>query len=502
MNVHIPIFAVLLCGLGSACGGDDFVESRPRPLEVDLVPVAGLDSVEAELVERGAVWRDRRCLRPALRSTSKPGSGAAAIDQFFRGDTVVSGCVEVLDEILGVGPDSFDWDGFLSTGDGIPPELISRLNGLCTPALDAVGEAISFEDVCSPWLPGVRADPPDRVIAQRLPMARVLLDRVTYQPVEALETMWNTLELIRFQQDLLRGGGSRDWVARTVPPLRLQQGPWVAWLLESGDLDDAALDRTIEGLSILLDSEPTHGALVAAWGYRFFVQELRPRLHGFFWAPPGGWDPGRPLRWGWERNNAWMDEDSEKVILLLAVEQHLDVLAEACPTNSELLECIRGLYALAPPDQDDDQPIPAAGKGDVERMGRAMAGPDRKGVFLEWNVDISAVELNRQAWILVEALEELSFRSLRLAQLRLHAAILRAWRTTGRCPGFADLDGVEWQALTQDPVFGGRLDVSNGAGDEWVMRSTGRYTGYRVNEWDLAYRFHCPPEGWEALAVH
>ena len=422
-----------------------------------------------------------------LRGGPTSGSGEAALARLVEGAALAE-CAVAVAAVERGRPGRYDawWDAFFATGRGVSPALRDRLEGACGAALREVLSVVQHDDVCSPWRPGVRADPGTQGAVLDLSTARVLLGRTGYDPKAALQEVREALDWIRFQQDVLRGGGDRAWAAQAVQQLRTLQGPWIRWLLERGDLDGDALSEVVDALGLLLDTEPSPGTLVAAVTYRLFVQEWQPRLHGLFWIPPGGWDPGHPQRWHWDNGSAHVGEDSEKAILLLALEQHLEALGVACPEGARRGDCLRGLYELVSGDH-------GAGEGGVSRLRRAVLGTDPEGVFLEWFVDITLGEMNRQAWSLVLDVEGLSFRSLRLAQLRLHAAFLRTWRRTGRCPSEGELDAAAWGPLLEDPVFGGALDLSHGLGDHWVIRPRGRFSDVRIDAWGPDYVFSCPP---------
>jgi len=427
---------ILLGALAAACS--EGPERRPKDAEVNLVPGGELEEVEARLVARGEVWRSRRCPRPVLRGDRLPGSGSDALAALIAGNG----------------------------GDGAG-------------ALSKVSAVIAHEDICSPWLPGVRADPMDRGVVAAMIEAQAA--REDLRPDAALR---DALDLVRLQQDLVRGGGSAAWVAQVVHPFRLHLAPHLARLIDAPGLSDAALEEAIQALGLLIDTEPAPGVLVAAWTYRLFVQEWQPRLHGIFWLPPGGWDPGHPYRWHWDEESAYIDQRSEKAILLLALDRHLDALERACPEDATPDSCVRGLYGL--------MHIEADGKGGVRRLVKALTGPDPHGVFLDWFTGISAANMGKQAWVMVAELEQLAWRRLRLAQLRVHAAAVAAARKTGSCPDDATAEAHALQALLEDPALGGQLNLTRGDLDTWSIRPAGRFTDARVNAWGLEHRFRCP----------
>lgn len=452
-----PEIILVLCALCAACG--DGRPARPEDAEVDLVPAGGLQAIEERLVERGSAWRDRRCPREVVRGDGAPGSGSAALAG------------------IAAGPDLTRCGVALREHDS--PD-VRHLRELCGPILAAARAVTRRADVCSPWLPGVLGDPQDGGLLDTLGGAQVIL-----QGGEDLDALRGALDMVRLQQDVLRGGGSARWVPRAVHAYRLHQEPLIRRLLAGGGLDGDDLREAADALAVLVATEPSPGALVGGWTYRLFVQEWQPRLHGIFWVPPGGWDPGHPYRWHWDEESAYIDQGSEKAILLLALERHLDHVAEACPTDAAPHECVRGLYGMMFPASD--------GKGGMRRLARAFDDPDRAGVFLDWFTAISARNMGKQAWVMVADVEQLAWRGLRLAQQRIHAAVLLASRRTGRCPALGDLGAPAWSGILADPAFGGQLEVEIGEDGAWVLRPRGRFSDERVNALGLDYRFDCPP---------
>jgi hypothetical protein len=444
---------LVLAVVAGACG--DGPGPRAKDAEVDLVPAGGLERIEARLVARGRIWTDRRCPRPILRGRATPGSGAAALAALAAGPDLAR-CATAVQEPRRPGRD--------------------RLLETCAPVLDAARGVVRHAEVCSPWLPGVLGDPEGGGLLDVLGRAQVLL-----AGRDGRDTLWDALDMVRLQQDALRGGGSARWAPRAVHAFRLHQEPLIRRLLEGRTLGADALAQAADALGVLVGSEPSPGDLVEAWTYRLFVQEWQPRLHGIFWVPPGGWDPGHPYRWHWDEESAYIDQGSEKTILLLALERHLELLSRACPGDAGHGECVRGLYGMLSPDGD--------GEGGVRRLMRAFDAPDAAEVFLDWFTTISARDMGAQAWVMVADLELLAWRRMRLAQQRVHASVCLAARRTGRCPTPGELGA----GILADPVFGGVFGVEAADPVTWTLRPGGRFTDDRANALGLDYTFDCTP---------
>ena len=450
-----------------------------------LVSSEEVAAVEAEVMKRLQEYRDLKCIRPVLRGEAEPGSGTDRIAAFGEGRGEIEPCFEfVKTHSNSLMPE--DFDQFIDTGEGIPGDLLGPLGKACRALPGILGAAVARGDVCTPWRPGVRGNPSFMPLLHASKVS-VILGRTAYRPEDALTLARTALDRFRMDQDTVRGGGTLIMAMISVASTMRFQAPWLTWILERADLDAAGYAEIADALEILSGTEPRIGTVLEADSYWSYLQILFPLIKGPDWIPPGGWDDGHvPVRsrdgFGILGTKSFVDEITDASILIVAMHMVQSAQIEACPVDASPLECMAGLRRHVADVMARNQ------VGAVRRVIRILAAKEPHLAIRQWIVDI-LMAVATPAFD--KYVEKYAQRVLRIAQLRIHASVLREWAETGNCR--EDFAHDRWATLTRDPVFGGSLGVTRDTGTgEWVIRAAGTFQTPSV-EGDVEYRFECPP---------
>jgi hypothetical protein len=482
MNPRVLLVAVLSFLLlpGPAAGADE------TPQGPALVTPEEVAAVEARVMARVDAYRVASCRRPVLRGTPAEGSGTEAVRGIAEGGPLHQRCHAFLDANA-EGLPSTDFDAFIASGAGVAPDLAAALPEGCGELPAAIRDAVGHEDVCSPWRPGVRGNPSFLPIL-RTSKAAVILGRLGYTPADCLPELRVALDRIRYDQDIVRGGGTLIAAMVSVASTVRYQVPWIRWLLDRGDLDAAQLTEVIDSLGILLETEPSIGGIIEADGTWSFLQMILPTVKGSGWVPPGGWDRDhQPSAAGAPESpygsQHFIDPATDAALVVVAMEEIQRTQDAACPADALPLACIDGLRRYGEEARRRD------GNGAVLRAIKVLAAPDPRAAVRRWVVDI-LMGVGSPAF--ARYAEKYALRSFQLATLRLQAAMLREWRRTGGC-GVPRGPGAG--PLVADPIFRGPLEVRQEAGsDQWVVRPGGAFVEVSVND-EAVVRFSCPPRG-------
>ena len=312
-------FAVLATVLGSLTAGCQ--TAVPRAQEEP----GQAKALEAQLLE-GLSALPRHCPRPVLRGTARPGSGEAAALR-AREAMAAPACSAVFERQ--------DQPAL----DALAP---------CLPAVDALREAVSHEDLCSPWRAGIRAN------AAFLPLVR--LGRLVSAKARALldarqnpQAATLLLDAVRFSQDLARGGPSIVTAAighSIYNAVKPQLGQLLAQQHETPGLASQlaaeliALQGTEPDMHLLLRGEVLYSQLHGI---------LSP-LKGPDWVPPGGFEShGPPSPLSQEGPTFTSSVEGDMVLAWVAFDRFAKRLIGACPAGSTLDRCLSGLQLLHQP---------------------------------------------------------------------------------------------------------------------------------------------------------
>ncbi|MFH1530998.1 MAG: hypothetical protein ABIK09_09735 [Pseudomonadota bacterium] len=475
------IIGLLLLGTLAAppAAGED-----PTPVSA-LVTPEEVAAVEARVMQRIAEYRAVRCVRPVLRGDPTPGSGAEGLAAFGADAPALQGCFSFSEE-NGEAISPKDLVAFLETGEGLPVDLTEALRSECGGVSAAVSAAVAHGDVCSPWRPGIKGIPAFLPFIRTSKIA-VILGRTAYTSADTLPLARAALDRIRFDQDTFRGGGTLIAAMVGTASTIAYQVPWLRWLLDQASLDEAALSEIVDSLGVLLATEPPVGEIIEADGYWGFLQLILPVLKGSDWTPPGGWDhdhvsapeDGAGAPFG---TRSFIDARTDAAILLVAMDEIQRAQTAACPLDATPLACIDGLRKHS----EEMQRRLEVSK--IIRAIRVLGSPDARTALRQWIVDIL---MGVATPAFEKYVEKYSLRAIRIAALRVHAAVLREWSATGACR--EDFSGGEWAGIIKDPIFDGDLGVTRDpTTTEWIVRPAGTFSTESINQ-ELEYRFHCPP---------
>ncbi len=454
-----------------------------------LVTPAEVAAVEARVLARVEAYRAASCLRPVLRGAPAKGSGTEAVQEIGEGAPPWQRCISFLEaEAEGLATES-SFETYLETGEGVTAELAAALEEACGDLAAGVRAAVAHEEVCSPWRPGVRGNPAF-VPLMRTSKAAVILGRTGYTSADALGPAREALDRMRFDQDVIRGGGTLIAAMISTASTVRNQAPWLRWILDRGDLSEAGLTEVVDSLGVLLSTEPPIGAVIEADGYWSFLQLILPPVKGKDWVPPGGWDfDYKPRTDDIEETGfstrSFIDPKTDAALMVVAMDEIQKTHAAACPVDASVLACMDGLRRYGEAQRRRD------GNGTILRAIKVLGSPDPRMAVRRWIVDVLSGMATPSFGRYVE---KYAVRSFTLAALRIHAAVLRAWRSRGACE--TDLTGEGWEAYVADPIFDGPLRITRDpATAEWLVRAAGSFElGSSANE-ELEYRFNCPPGG-------
>ena len=471
--------------------GSDAADAGPSwfNLAPDEEEVAAL---EKRVLDRIATYKAQSCVRPVLRGEPVVGSAAEMIAEILEGRGQHERCLELTHSnpgILTFGfrrsilPDTLI--AFLEKPvGGFTDEDLGAIRTVCGILPDAVRAAVAHQDACGSWHPGTGVRPPE-IEVRRCSLVSVILGRLAYRPEDALHSAQAALDLIRFNQDLIRGGGTLMLTMLTVRSVVWHQGPWLRWLLDRGAIGQDGLASLVDEIGILIDTEPPIGEIVEAIGeWQFLLMPTSIREHQD-WSPP----LGRGHRFDQATSNNFLarsrelfDERTSAGLLLVGLERFRQELTAACPPTARPLDCIRGIRRL------EEARALRRQASVLTRTLEVILAPNSRRELRNWMVDTL---LGYPIYGRDRLLELYVARSIQLAAYRIHAAVLAAWAGAGTCP--EDFSDDSWAGIIKDPIFEGDFSISrNPSNHDFVVRSAGTFRHESTNE-DLVYRFRCPP---------
>jgi len=414
-------------------------------------------ALEARLLAEIEDNRTRTCVRPVLRGRSAAGPADTDIVSVVEGDEGLRECYEFIQQFEAsvFGPP--DAANERQTG------LMARFSKVCASLPPAIERATAHADACSPYLPGRRPMPGLMGLQRTLRAARHLAALVVLSD-RAGEAADRFLDLVRFAQDLGRGGGSMVMTMLATSMIREILSNDLPQLLARPELTDEDLVRIRRGLGQLIETEPSLQRSIAADTTWLAYEAGLPLLRGPGWAPPGGYSAGNQARPA--------DYEPDLLPLVTPGQERRFILAaimdlgrrhgEACPESATLAECYLGLRAMT----------------EAMRGWRSVPGWLRA-------LQTLAAPSPWEAWLrhlreLVQEMVSVPFESyvpgyavrpFLLGALRLQVAVLREARRTGRCPTAEDLGTPAWRERIRDPGTGGALVLRVGEGGGIVVES-------------------------------
>lgn len=486
----VAALATVGCKDSSSSGRDasapaalaDTAEGSPTAEAPRLVALAEIAEMEKDLLARVKANQERLCPRPVLRGDAKPGSAEAARIAVIEGAEDTKACLALLDTHA----DALD-DALYLPDDppkGWPERPLRDLKPLdakaalsaqvtevlagCKSTLAKLRDTTQYEDGCSPYLPGRRGTP--RLLSQ-MRLAKVA-DFVARQALaagdhrEAVETL---LDVMRFDQDLARGGASLihamvGVASNHMVTLQLEQV-----LNSPGTIPVAVLDQIDRELSLILKTVPHPGGFLAADHEGTVLLMILPKLKPKGWTPPGGWGDDKPPGdedqdpLGLGAQDFGPHPEDSNALAWLASNEAAARWPKLCPKESNHVECIQAIA---------DAPTPKP-LGEIEDMSALMAkladGTSAEGVKA----------IRRKLLDILGAVASPAFsKYVRrhggavsvLASLRLHAAFRKLAQERGSCPQLADFDAEPLAAKRMNPADGQRLIVEPSGPGRYVFR--------------------------------
>lgn len=401
--------------------------------------------------------RTRTCVRPVLRGRSAAGPADADIVSVVEGDEGLRECYEFIQQFEAsvFGPP--DAANERQTG------LMARFSKICASLPPAIERATAHDVACSPYLPGRRPLPGLRAPQRALRAARHLAALVVLSD-RAGEAADRFLDIVRFAQDLGRGGGPMVMTMLATSTIREILSNDLPQLLARPELSDEDLVRIRRGLGQLIETEPSLQRSIAADTTLLAYEAGLPLLRGPGWAPPGGYSAGNPaLPADYEPDLLpLITPGQERRFILAAIMELGRRHREACPESATLAECYLGLRAMT-----EALRVQRSVPGWL-RVLRILAAPSPWGAWLRHLTELvqEMVSVPFETYVPGYAV-----RSFLLAALRLQVAVIQEARRTGRCPTAEDLATPEWRDRIRDPATGGALVLRIGEGGGIVVES-------------------------------
>lgn len=480
-------------------------------------PLAGLSfedqarAAEKEFLDVAKANAAKSCVRPVLRGAPLPGRAAEDIIAVVEKAGKKDSCYSSLRTARDFDVFDFCYDHTGSSEDGFPgrrlcavraPKSIDaehRANGQsdinrrsdvdavrqdCAPAVAGIGRAVAHEDACSPYLPGVRhvERHSDKFRYLASWVAAEALERAgAGEPRQAAESL---LDLIRFDQDLHRGGiGSShldyDESAR-VPAASWGAVSALERILNRKEPLGAPLLAQIDReLAALIASELRPYELLAGEAPSTAMYAALPMVHGPRWSPPGVrvGQPSEPTAQRVRLGGQW----------LVALHGLRLFFETACRPGDSDLACFERMTALV-----------ADARGLLPR--------ERKSIrrWLEWIVDSAAAPPDgyTSLSLIVEAGEDYADRVREHGQTRFYLGALRLLaryralaEETGACPGIEAFDRPDLADARSDPYSGRPLKVEEIGAGRFVVSSPAKLElGPYPND-AITIRVKCPFAG-------
>lgn len=306
----------------AACGKD-----APAPVPVRKLSDAEVAAMKASLLKRIDANVQRKCLRPVLRGTARPGSSGEDLRALVEPSGALADCLLRAQDLV------------TSMTTSKPPKPIdirspevTTLDRECGPSTEAViSAAVSHEDACSPYQSGVRMRPERFMLMQRAVHQMGLRAQLRESPAEGL---WLLADTIRSQQDLMRGHA--NLIVAIVAINAMEAGLRYAESLLPR-IDAKIASELAPAFDALLASEPSFGGLLAGERDFYGLHYALARLEAKEWVPPGGATAltTRPTGVAGERDRAAND--------LAAVEEVRAIHDRICPDGASARTCWIGL---------------------------------------------------------------------------------------------------------------------------------------------------------------
>jgi hypothetical protein len=330
----------------------------------------------------------------------------------------------------------------------------------CGPVVERLRTAVRRRNGCSPYLPGLRCSQTwlgtlragEAVAASA---RQLLISGKAQQGVELL------LDLLRFSQDLERGGTS--WLVTSVSSgLVVIAVPLLEQAFNEVDgLTDSQLKDWERQLSVLLNSEPHPSASVRGEYQSVTLETVLPQFAGQGWKPPGTgcvvkMKAPKESRRKRHSISAWQDVWA---LHALVYEQIAKDMGLVCPSSASPMFCDQALTRLA-------AQYRRQGASAFTRLQSRLtsAKAQRRNPGLSALLELPGVNAT---YLRIQ-----SIRRVSIAALRLSAAYRRLAVRTGTCPSRPAFDAAPLKSRRHDPYSGGQLLVRRSAPGRFVVSSS------------------------------
>lgn len=386
----------------SAPGPTPAAAPAPKALP-RLFSEAEIRAYEAELLARLDANAKRSCPGP---NGSVPGPSAPELAALFEGSGTLGACVQRLDAAGGHGKLKSDLEAKT-------PEVLALDKDCGETLAAAVRHAAAFQDGCSAYQLGVRAEP--RSLMAPIQIAHLIgfhasLDK---DPVTAIALL---VAALRLMQDLERGHVTLISAMISVAASEIIGGRLDA-ILDTAKLPKSRLDALAGQLDQLIAAVPSFHEVLA--GERE-AQELYfgiAKLKGPDWTPPGGWtEELRQMTAERKGENHVADPRDEAAALVASSIQSAEARDKACPANATLDACMQGLVQLAAvpmPPQVDTAQLWQQGKTDE---------PGMRAKLRQQIIDVLAAIASPSY---AQYVAKVAGQVARLGELRMHVETLR-----------------------------------------------------------------------------
>ncbi|MBN2497166.1 MAG: hypothetical protein JXR96_21415 [Deltaproteobacteria bacterium] len=435
-------------------------EGQPRQR---LVSEAEMDALKQDIQKTVERNRSRKCPRAVLRGEPLDGPAADDILAVVEGAADTRACLNELKEHNDLLDEAHSYPrGQVPTGfpyrlnrtakpQPEAPEQLLALERACEPIVQRIQKATRHPDACSPFLPGLRGQPSLISAVRAMRVASVKARRLvakgeTEQGFELL------LDVVRFSQDLCRGGASllETMVAATGVASALA-------VLEHSlnrpePIDAARLAQIDDELAALIvthvhPAEYLRGE-VEAMSIEYLADDRRAR----------GKQGEHPAL-----KTAGVDVRDDIALSHMAMHELGEEVLSGCKPSDPPIRCtghIRKLAARYAENKEDHETVKTLLKS---ALSKDKTIPIRRRI-----IDIlkSMAAPAHDRYLVRDG--QIRFQ---LAALRLHAAYRRLAESSKTCPELAAFDAPPLSERRTDPYSGEAVRIEQLGPGKFVLRS-------------------------------
>lgn len=305
-----------------------------------------LDRIEQDFLRAAEDNRNRKCPRPILRGEPVAGPAADDMRAVIEGEGDCFDAIERMSQHLveaNFSPSESRFDSFPPREMKTirPPsdpeaeiEGLEETMALCEPIIDQLRTSTHHEDACSPYLPGVRVSPEYYLNLIRLTNLMIARARIDLEAGRWEEAVLPMLDIIRFGQDMHRGGTEILPAMVATATARMATTMLESILSDPREIPPKVLDRMESELANLIETEPHPWSFLQGINLFIAIYGLMPAYKGPDWIPPGGKSDDFP-----EAKEASLEEKID-----LDLSRRLSLIYDmACPKSKTPYSCTRSL---------------------------------------------------------------------------------------------------------------------------------------------------------------